>query len=285
MRLIILLSFLYLSANLFAQLERKVENENAVEELTFHAPRHINLFTVEPLSKGELHWSIMHTFGTIDNGFRNLWGIDNGANIRISFEYGISDKFSAGFGRSSLDQVYDFSARYHLLQQTISNSMPLSVSITLNTAINSADYGFLGDSKPVFSDRVSHTAQLMLARKFGDKFSFQLSPMLVYFQNMQGIYLVDGTQDVYAALGLSAKYKLTGKTSLTAQYIPNLNSSLNNNIAFGLDFEAGGHVFQMYLASGAALNEQYLLASNNGQFWEGIRFGFNVNRIFSLGQK
>ena len=86
------------------------------------------------------------------------------------------------------------------------------------------------------------------------------------------------------ALGFSGKYKISGKSSLTLQWIPNLNNDLPNNLGVGIDLEAGGHVFQMYFVTSQALNEQYLLAGGNGVPGEGFRVGFNVNRIFATGR-
>ncbi len=269
----------------WAQLERKLENPNPIEELTFHAPKHINLFTVEPLSKRELHFAIMHTFNTLDNGPRNLWGLDNGANIRFSFEYGISNRLSVGIGRSSLDKVFDGFLRYHLLQQTRSGSMPISVSLMANAALNTSDYSFLPAPGIESAERWSYVAQLMVARKFGKSFSAQLTPMLAHFNAIQTAFALEGTQDTYVALGVLAKWKFSARSSLTAQWIPNLNSNLRHNFGIGLDVEAGGHVFQMYFVTSPALTESYLLASDNGRPIEQFRLGFNVNRIFSIGGK
>ena len=112
-----------------------------------------------------------------------------------------------------------------------------------------------------------------------------MSPMLAYFTDPRQIYLIEGTQNLYLALGLSGKFKVTDRSSLTLQWIPNLNSDLRNNLGIGWDVEAGGHVFQMYFVTSQALNEQYLLAGGNGVPGEEFRLGFNVNRIFALGQR
>jgi hypothetical protein len=269
----------------FAQLERTLESPDAPVELTFHAPRNINLLTVEPISQKDLHFAIMHTFGTVDGGWRNLYGIDNGANIQFSLEYGFSDKFSLGAARSSLDRVYSFFGRYHLFQQTKNDKIPVSLSMMGGWSLNSSDYSFLPDPVINFTNRSSLSSQLMIARKFSETLSIQLSPMVAYFYEPVPIFLIQGTQNLYTALGLSGQYKLTGKTSLTFQYIANLNNTLKNNLGIGLDFEAGGHVFQLYVVTSQALNEPYLLAGGNGVPGEGFRIGFNVNRVFATGRK
>lgn len=269
-----------------AQLERKLEDTNQAVDLIFHAPRHINLLTVEPLEKKTMHFAIMHTFGTLDGGIENLFGLDNGANIQFSFEFGLSDKLSLGAARSSRDKFYNVYGRYLLLEQTQNNNVPISMSLAGGAGIVSNPYSFLpAAERPDFADRLAYFGQVMFARKFSNKISLQVSPTLSYFVNPLPIYQIEGTQNLYLALGFSGKYKVTDRSSLTLQWIPNLNSDLRNNLGIGWDVEAGGHVFQMYFVTSQALNEQYLLAGSNGVPGEEFRLGFNVNRIFALGQQ
>ncbi|WP_425638858.1 DUF5777 family beta-barrel protein [Algoriphagus yeomjeoni] len=281
--LLILLGMLPFS--LFAQLERNLANPNQPVELIFHAPRHINLLTVEPLSKKSMHFAIMHTFGTLDGGIQNLFGLDNGANIQFSFEFGLSEKFSLAASRSSRDKVYNVFGRYHIFQQTQNGSKPFSLSVAGGGGVNSSNYDFLPEPAPNFSERMSYFGQVMLARKFSPKISFQLTPMLAYFTDPRPVYQIEGTDNLYVALGFSGKLKITERSSLALQFIPNLNTDLRSNFGIGWDVEAGGHVFQMYFVTSQALNEQYLLAGGNGTIGDEFRLGFNVNRIFATGQK
>lgn len=277
---------LVLSLPVSAQLERKLVNENQAVELIFHAPRHINLLTVEPLDKKSMHFAIMHTFGPLDGGIQNLFGLDNGANIQFSFEFALSDRFSIAAARASTDKFYNIFGRYHILQQTLNDKMPISLSVSGGAGVNSSNYDFLPERAPTFSERSSYFGQLMLARRFSPKVSIQLSPMFSYFVDPRRIYQIEGDQNFYLALGMSGKFKVTDRSSLTLQWIPNLNSDLSNNIGVGWDIEAGGHVFQMYFVTSQALNEQYLLAGGNGSSpGEEFRLGFNVNRIFATGRK
>ncbi|OYX22992.1 MAG: hypothetical protein B7Z16_03395 [Algoriphagus sp. 32-45-6] len=285
-KIILIILFTGWISSVQAQLERKLANENQPVELTFHAPRHINLLTVEPLSKKTMHFAIMHTFGTLDGGIENLFGLDNGANIQLSFEFGLSDKLSLGFARSSQDKFYQAFGRYHLIQQTQNNSKPISVSLAGGAGVVSNPYSFLPDNeRPNFSGRLAYSGQVMLARRFSPRLSAQLTPMMAYWVNPLPIYQIEGSQNFYLALGLSGKWKVTERSSLTLQYIPNLNSDLRSNYGIGWDVEAGGHVFQMYFVTSQSLNEPYLLAAGNGTPGEKFRLGFNVNRIFALGQR
>jgi hypothetical protein len=152
-------------------------------------------------------------------------------------------------------------------------------------SLNSSDYSFLPDIPFTLNTRSSYAGQMMIARKFSQNLSLQMSPMLAYFNNPVQIYQIGASENLYTALGFSGKYKLTGRTSLTLQYIQNMNTKLKNNIGVGVDFEAGGHVFQVYFVTSQALNETYLLAGRNGTPIDGFRLGFNVNRIFVTGKK
>ena len=285
LRIIALLTSLSCTIPAFGQLERKLATEKQEVDLIFHAPRHINLMTVEPLDKKDLHFAIMHTFGTLDGGIRELWGLDNGANIQFSFEYAFSDKFSLGAARQSRDKVYNIYGRYHLLKQTQDGNIPFSLSLMGGAGVNSSNYDFLQSEAPSFVDRTSFAFQVMAARKFSDKLSIQITPMMAYFVDPNPIFFIQGDQNLYLALGFSGKYKVTGRSSLTLQWIPNLNSDLRNNLGVGIDLEAGGHVFQMYFVTSQFLNEQYLLAGGNGTPGDEFRIGFNVNRIFATGRK
>lgn len=265
---------------------QNTEDDGAAEvEEIFDAPRHINLLTVDPLSKKSMHFTLMHTFGTLDGGVENLFGLDNGANILIGFEYGLGEKISLGLTRTSLDKFYELYGRYHLLQQREDGTMPLSLSFAGGAGVISGDYSHLPvEEQPEFGDRMAYFAQVMLARKFGDKISLALTPMFSYFSNPLPAYQIEGTQNSYFALGMGGKWQVTKSSSLTLQWIPNLNSDIKNNFGIGWDIEAGQHVFQMYFVTSSSLNEPYLLAAANGVPGEEFRLGFNVNRLFFLGK-
>lgn len=280
--------FLLLSStSVFAQLERKrvVQNPDVVQ--TFMAPRNINFYTVESLSPGELHYSIMHTFGEVKSGPGSLWGIDNGANVRFSFEYGITDKLSLGFGRSSLDRVYDFTSRVAILRQKSNNSIPVSVSLIPMMGINTLSLDFL-DEPYTFSDRLNFSAVLPIARKFNDKLSLQLMPVYSHFNRVgPELNLVSSTINDYFGTGVGGRYKFSRSSAVTFQFTQPFSEAdnLDPNLAIGIDIETGGHVFQMFFSTTRALSESYIIAGDNGNFFDReFRFGFNINRLFMIGK-
>lgn len=270
----------------FAQLERQRVADVIEVELTFPTPRHISLHTNEPLAKGELYYSIMHTFGTVENGVSDFWGIDRGANVRFSLEYGFSDRFSAFIGRSSMDKIYESGFRLHLLRQMTDDSVPVSLSLIATGGIITEDFTFLGVEMS-FSERLIAGISLPVSRKFDDRLSLMISPMFSVFSETNDLMRIEDEADrFYYGLGTGARYKLGNRTSITLQYTPSYRHNaekVSQNFGLGLDYETGGHVFQIFLTTSQSLNDPYLLAGANGNIQDyGFRFGFNINRSFMV---
>ncbi|MDR9447331.1 MAG: DUF5777 family beta-barrel protein [Balneolaceae bacterium] len=270
----------------FGQLTRERANPNAPVELTFMAPRHIQVMTVEPLSKGELHYSIMHTFGEIGSGARNAWGIDYGANVRMSLEYGLGSQFSAYAGRSSMDKVFDGGLRWHVVQQTrpgSSKSRPVSISLQGGFGYNGSDYGYL-ETDYAFADRWHGLGYIHIGRKMSEDLSLQLSGGAVGFSRVgPETQVFDARSNVYAGVMVSGRYKVSSRLALTWEVMPRFSENVNSTVyGGGLDIEVGGHVFQLYVVSSQSLNDGYLLASESANTLEGFRLGFNINRLFAL---
>ena len=110
--------------------------------------------------------------------------------------------------------------------------------------------------------------------------------MLVHFNRIGKELNVSMPQENnYYSLAIAGRYKVSPRTALSFQLIPPVSEIQNRdtNIAIGIDIETGGHVFQMFFTTSRALNDQYLLAMDNGNFFSReFRFGFNINRLFSL---
>lgn len=273
---------------LMAQLDRKLVVSNQTVESTFMAPKNINLYTIEPLSKGELHYSIMHTFGEVNSGVSNLWGIDQGANVRFSFEYGLSYALSVGIGRSSLDKVYDLTSRVALLKQKSTDRNSLSISLIPSIGITTASFTFLQDDYSL-SDRLNFSLSLPMGYKLNESLSLQLTPIFASFNRVgPELNIADPSVNQYYSIAASGRYKIRPRTAITFQHVPPITNAdnLTSNLAIGIDIETGGHVFQMFFTTSNALNESYLISNVNGNLFDGgYRFGFNVNRLFALGNR
>ena len=54
-----------------------------------------------------------------------------------------------------------------------------------------------------------------------------------------------------------------------------------NSLAFGVDIETGGHVFQLILSNAITMIEKSFITETTDDFFAGdIHFGFNISRTF-----
>lgn len=252
---------------------------------TFKTTRIINMHSVENNAAGVLDIKISHRFGNLNGGLYELFGIDQ-ASIRIAGEYGLTDRLMIGLGRSSFEKTYDGFLKYKILRQSTGKKvMPVSASFFASTAIETVEWSN-PDRDNKFTSRLSYTFQVLLARKFNESLSLQLTPTLVHRNLVQ---TTEDFNDMYA-LGVGGRMKLTKRISLNAEYIYLFQNSaandLTNSLSLGIDIETGGHVFQLHFTNSTAMIEKGFVAENRGSWLDGdVRFGFNVSRVFTLKRK
>ena len=252
---------------------------------TFKATRIINGHSVETLPQKELLFLIQHRFGTLNSGVYNLFGLDQ-STIRLALEYGLTDQVSVGLGRSSLEKTYDGYLKYKLLRQQGKNGgSPVTATAFVSTAIKTLEVTD-PEHKDLFSSRLTYTYQLLLARKFSERLSLQLSPTLVH-RNL--VAAAADENDVYA-LGAGGRYKITKRTSFNAEYfylLPGTTAdTFKNALSLGFDIETGGHVFQLHVTNAQGMIEKFFIPETRGAWQNGdIYFGFNISRIFDLNRE
>lgn len=257
----------------------EASGEPTYTKATFKGTRLINGHTIETRSKNVLDFIISHRFGTLNSGAYHFFGLDE-ANVRIGLDYGISDRFNVGLGRSSFKKVYDGFAKYKLLRQgTGPVNSPLSAvafsSVAVETLRSQHDLRF--------SNRLTYTWQLLLARKFSDRLSLQLMPTIVH----RNLSMTETDDNDVWVLGAGGRYKLSKRLALNAEYYYQFNQPLpqpnHNSLSVGLDIETGGHVFQLHLTNSRAMQERGFITQTTGDFLKGdIHFGFNISRVFQL---
>ena len=86
---------------------------------TFKTTRVINLPSVENVAGGVLDFKINHRFGFLNSGIEELFGLDQ-ASIRIGGEYGLSNDFMIGVGRSSFEKTIDGYFKWKIIGQSLS---------------------------------------------------------------------------------------------------------------------------------------------------------------------
>lgn len=249
---------------------------------TFKGTRVISGHSVQTNAQKELVFLISHRFGTLNSGAYNFFGLDNSV-IRLALEYGLSDNLNIGVGRSSYEKTFDGFVKYRFLRQQDNGwSRPVTAVLFGSTALNS-----LRPANPeqemMFKSRLTYTAQLLIARKFNQNLSLQLSPTWIH-RNL--VPTRQDEADVYA-LGISGRHKLTKRTSFNVEYfylLPGHTAdTYTNALSFSFDIETGGHVFQLLFSNSIGMIEKNLITNNSGEWGQGdIYFGFNISRVFDL---
>lgn len=282
-----IICILGLSLNSVAQELDLLDDEPIEEQVnyafaTFKTNRVVNGHSIETVAKREMDFKISHRFGFLNTGPYELFGLDQ-ANIRIGVDYGITDNINIGFGRSNIDKTYDGFVKYKFLKQTSgAKNIPLTATWVSTMGVTSTRWRF-PDRENYFSSRLHYTHQLLLARKFSEGLSVQLSPTVVHKN------LVDSSRfsnDIFS-LGIGIRQKLTSRTSLNLEYFYVLPGQMEedktNALSLGFDIETGGHVFQLFFTNAAAPFEKGFITDTRGDWLAGdVRFGFNVARIFNF---
>lgn len=258
------------------------EETTEYTDASFKTNRVVNLHSLESTAAGVLDFKISHRFGFLSGGFYEMFGLDD-AQIRLGLDYGITNRLTVGVGRSSLEKAYDGYIKYKLLRQsTGKRNMPVTVALLATTAVQTLKWSE-PDRDNFFSSRLFYTFQLIVGRKFSERFSLQLSPTVVH-RNL--VATMAEKHDVYG-LGVGGRIKLTKRVALNGEYtfvLPDqLADRYNNGLSVGFDIETGGHVFQLHVTNSTGMIEKAFFTENTGTWSNGdIHFGFNISRVFTL---
>ncbi|WP_203292851.1 DUF5777 family beta-barrel protein [Luteirhabdus pelagi] len=289
-----LLLFLMMPFCLLAQddlveaLEQEVEMDKTVDA-AFKGLKVVNFESTKLAHKKEFYFIVAHRFGTVKNGIEDFFGLDQ-AVTQLKFIYGINDWLNVGVARSSFLKKYGVHIKYRIVQQEI-GVLPFTVVGyhlgTVNTALDEDLYTNLE-----FSDRLTYTSQLLLSRKFSEKFSLLLAPTYIHENLATRSVTITESEPIFYderndqfAVGIGGRYKLAKRWSVNLDYGLHLNrngnSSFKNPLSIGVDLETGGHVFQMHFTNAQAMFEEGYLIRAQGDWSEGdFYFGFNLSRVF-----
>jgi hypothetical protein len=268
-----------------------VVKKKSLVKNTFEGNYLIDNQTVMVPIKGTFEFDIQHRFGIVNNGTTDLFGIFAGANMRLGFSYVPVKNLQLGFGASNDRMQVDVNAKYAILKQTKSGSMPVSISYFGNIVMDTRKKD---PSIPIVttSDRFSFFNQIIIARKISESFSIQVSPSLSHFNNVPAYTDLNGKiqpqmKNDHFAVSVSGRYKISPKTAIIVNYDqPLTQHPMNNplpNICLGLEMKSSGHDFEVF-----AGNYGYILPQNNnflnqndyrkGQFL----IGFNISRLWNF---
>ncbi len=269
---------LLLTSNLFAQ----DDVDKRPVRAPFSSGNLINTQTIVGLSKNTLEFNIQHRFGDVSNGYSDFFGIFGSSNIRLTLRYGITKNISLGFGLTKDNFLHDFNAKYTILQQTRSGSIPVSLTYFGDFAIDSRS----AITYDKFAYRASVFNQLIVGRKISRLLSFELAFNHAHF-NLVDSAVYEGIKHDNFSVTASAKFRIQGAMSLVAQYDQPFTavSSIKPNIGFGIDIATATHTFEVFVSNYHALSGQYNMVYNLNDFSKGEFFmGFNIAKRWSFGQ-
>ena len=244
-----------------------------------------------------LEFVIQHKFGTIEKGLPNLFGIYGSSNIRLGLNYVLLKNFQVGAGITKTYMTSDLNAKWTILQQTRKNSIPVSVTLFGNVAINGNNFktdtvreaytGSVSDFK--FTDRLSYFSQLIVSRKFNEWLSLQAG---VSFSHYNAVALFYDHDKV--GVHFNGRIKVSPQGSIIFNYDQPLKiNSISEhdqwtnapkpNLALGYEISTGTHAFQIYMGSTTSLLPQENMMFNQLD-WQnnGLAIGFTITRLWGF---
>lgn len=275
--------------------DSSASNSKVKVAYTFKTSRLINLATNEQVKKGELDFRIAHRFGDIagnGGGASTFFGFDQIADIRFSFDYGLSDRWVIGIGRSKgayqQQQIFDLTTKYKILEQE-TNGMPVGLSfnggMTYTTMESSIDPVQATYFKKSMAHRLNYYGQAILVKKVSSHLSIILAPTAI-----QRNLVTPGDLNTQFAIGLGARMKISRRAAIIADFYQMVNRSNLQKatgylppIGLGYELETGGHVFHVLLSNNRGLVESQFITANREDLTLGqLRLGFNISRVFNI---
>lgn len=236
---------------------------------------------------GTFEFDIQHRFGTIKNGYEDLYGLYAPSNIRLGFNYTIVQNLMLGFGLTKQNLSWDFNAKYAIFQQSRSGGYPVSLTYYVNATLD-------GRKKENFinsTDKFSYFHQLMLARKVSEKLSVQGAFNLAHYNAVEGYITSENLQkpkmkNDHLSFSLLGRYKTSDAMAIIVNYdqpiTKHLTNNPNPNLSFGIELATSSHAFQIFLGNYYNLIPQRNHMFNNNNYEDGkFLIGFNITRLWN----
>lgn len=294
--LVLLLLFIGFG-NIFAQEAEEAKPEKKpLERDPFESGIFMDDQTVKTYPSNTLEFILQHRFGTIQNGFTDLFGIWGATNIRMALNYSITDNLMIGFGTTKNNRYQDLSLKYTFFHQR-KGGFPLTIGYYGNMALNAGDKSNFGKDY-AFVDRFSYFHELMFARRFCRSFSMQMGFAFVHFNK------VDTTikNDAFSISAI-ARLKVSPQTSVVASCEVPLMLGYDTpfilkygqkgiyygprsplpNFGLGVEISTSTHAFHIFVSAAPGLLPQDIVMYNQNDFFNGaIMFGFNMTRLWNF---
>lgn len=199
--------------------------------------------------------------GDVGDLVSDLFGIDGGAQVGLELRYGLLPGTQIGVHRTS-DRTIQLFAQQSVLKQRDGAPLGLDGIATFEGYDNLRSHQ-LG------------TFGVVMSRNVGRRAALYVEPLFVANANP---FNVGDNNSVM--LGLGARVRVRPSTYLVGEYTPRLSGYDANadQISFGVEMRAGGHLFQLNVSNGFGTTLGQLAAGGvQNDTWF---FGFNLSRKF-----
>jgi len=261
---------------------------------TFKDTRVINVHSTEILKAGRLDFRVGHRFGDMAGdagGWANFYGLENASDVKIGFEYGISDKMMIGINRtkgsSDLRQNLNALVKFKLMHQDVGTGTPFSLAVLGISSYSTMPSGAPGTLSEFQKGvhRASYHGSFIVSKKVSYRFSLQLSGAWTYRNLVQ-----QSDRNDLVSIGAAARFQMTKSLGLLVDTnfpVSDFRTSENgfyNPIGFGLEWDTGGgHIFQLNLTNSTGISETDFIPYTRSSWGDGeFRLGFTISRQFTL---
>ena len=245
---------------------------------------------------------IQHTFGTIQNGHSDLWGIyAPGANIRLGLDYVLFKNFQIGLGITKKNMMTDLNVKWTIMQQTRKNTFPVAIALYGNVAMDGRNISAFesGQVRVAYhdglytsfkgDDRISYFSELIIGRKFNNWLSLQAAVSFTHYNSVGVLYDHDKV-----GLHCNGRIKVSPQGSIIFNYDEPLKikdiseqhvwtNPAKPNLAFGYEISTSTHAFQIYMGTADGLLPQDNMMWNQNDFTKHELFiGFNITRLWGF---
>jgi hypothetical protein len=221
------------------------------------------------LPKNKFAFRVTHRFGRpLGQGdFADLvsdfFGLDSGGLIGLELRYGLIRGGQIGIYRTS-DRTIQLFAQYDVVSQ---KNFPVGIDLVGNI-----------DGTDNFSDSFSPGLSAVISREIGDRAAVYLQPAWINNTNPEPQELVDDNDT--ALIGIGTRLRVWRSTYLVFETAPRIAgfSDGANHISFGIEQQAGGHLFQFNFSNG--IGSTLAQVARGGTSYDDWYIGFNISRKF-----
>ena len=286
-RFILLVPFTFLG-DITSQDNWDFEKKNQNKPL-FLDTRAVNGHTVKLLDKKVLELRITHRFGEIatNQSYRSLFGLDNSSDIRIGLEYGLTENFMIGGGRSKgagpFLELWDGFLKFGIYKNKERSIKVTGSSQLFFTSMPSSNNPSELTTFNKLTHRLTYHNEILIGFKPTKKVTIQISPGFIYrnLVNYQDNNFLPHISSV-------ARIHLFKKVSLILEYYANFNTTefrKNNYVnpfGVGIEINTFGHVFLLNFVNSRGIGEGQFLPYTTSKWTQGeFRFGFTIARKFN----